>query len=121
MIDVGSFGQLLTSAQRSGLVPAADQIGHVRDREFRMGKYDLAFQTINGLFSKFTASMNQRNQRLIREDADIASGKVKMSPKDLQAKRARDLRQTQEIDRARRRFQVVLEGLRLLMNNTEAN
>lgn len=116
VLDIGAFSQLLTSAQRSGLVPSADQIAHVRDREFRLGKYDLAFQTIDGLYNKFTASMNQRNQRLIREDADIASGKVEMSPKDLQAKRARDRQQTQEIERARRRFQVVLEGLRLLMH-----
>ena len=115
ILDRGAFSQLLTSAQRSGLVPAADQIGHVRDREFRMGKYDKAFILIDALFSQFTGSSNQRAQQLIREDADIASGRIKISPKDLVAKRSRDRTQTQEVERARRRFQVVLEGLRRLI------
>ncbi len=118
VLDMGAFSQLLTSAQRCGLVPAADQIAHVRDREFRRGNYDLAFQTIDGLYAKFTASMNARNQKLIREDADISSGRIKMSPKDLLAKRARDRKQSQEVDRARRRFQVVIEGLRVLMHTS---
>ncbi len=116
LLDLGAFSQLLTSAQRSGLVSDADQIGYVRDREFRMGKYDLAFQTIDAMFARFMASSGQRAQNLAREDADIAAGRIKISPKDLQAKRTRDRVQTQEIDRAKRRFQVVLEGLRVLMN-----
>jgi regulator of protease activity HflC (stomatin/prohibitin superfamily) len=117
ILDMGAFSQLLTSAQRCGLVPGADQIGHVRDREFQKGHYDLAFQAIESMFSRFTAAASQRTQRLMREDADIASGRVKMSPKDLQAKRTRDRTETQEIERAGRRFQVVLEGLRVLMNS----
>ncbi len=116
ILDLGAFSQLLTSAQRSGLVPEADQIGYVRDREFRMGKYDLAFQTVDAMFSRFMASAGQRTQSLAREDAEIASGRIKISPKDLLAKRARERSQTQEIERAKRRFQVVLEGLRALMN-----
>lgn len=115
-LDMGAFSQLLSAAQRSGLVSGADQIGHVRDREFRMGKYDQAFQAIDSMFSRFSASASQRIQRLAREDADISSGRIKMSPKDLQAKRMRDRAQTAEVERAKRRFQVVLEGLRILMN-----
>ena len=115
-LDMGAFSQLLSAAQRSGLVSGADQIGHVRDREFRMGKYDQAFQAIDSMFSRFSASASQRIQRLAREDADISSGRIKMSPKDLQAKRTRDRAQTAEVERAKRRFQVVLEGLRILMN-----
>jgi hypothetical protein len=118
VLDMGAFSQLLTSAQRCGLVAGADQIAHVRDREFQRGNYDLAFQSIDALYAKFTAGMSTRNQKLIREDADISSGRTKISPKDLLAKRARDRKQTQEVDRARRRFQVVLEGLRVLMNAT---
>ena len=116
ILDSGAFSQLLSAAQRSGLVSGADQIGHVRDREFRKGHYDQAFQAINSIFSRFTASAGQRTQQLSREDAEIAAGRIKISPKDLQAKRSRDRMQTQEIDRAQRRFQVVLEGLRILMN-----
>lgn len=116
VLDMGAFGQLLSAAQRSGLVSGADQIAHVRDKEFRMGDYDRAFQTIDSLYARFLASSSQRTQQLSREEADISSGRVKISPKDLLAKRARDQRQTQEIERANRRFQVVLEGLRILMN-----
>lgn len=114
VLDMGTFSQLLMAAQRSGLCSGADQIGHVRDREFRLQKYDLAFQSINALYSQFSAAASSRTQALTREDADIASGRIKISPKDLQAKRTRDRMQTQEVERAGRRFQVVLEGLRVL-------
>lgn len=113
-LDMGTFSQLLMAAQRSGICSGADQIGHVRDREFRLQKYDLAFQSINALYSQFSAAANSRTQALTREDADIASGRIKISPKDLQAKRTRDRMQSQEVERAGRRFQVVLEGLRVL-------
>ena len=118
VLDSGAFGQLLSAAQRSQLVSGADQIGHVRDREFRMGKYEHAFQAIDSIFARFSASASQRTQQLSHEDAEIAAGRIKISPKDLQAKRTRDRMQTQEIERAKRRFQVVLEGLRILMNTT---
>jgi hypothetical protein len=118
IIDMAAFSQLLTAAQRSGLVSGADQIGHIRDREFQQGKFDLAFQAMDSIFSRFMASANQRAQRLRQEDADIANGRLKISPKDLLAKRARDRAQTQEVDRAQRRFQVVIEGLRVLMKNS---
>ena len=116
VLDLGSFSQLLTSAQRSGLVPNADQVGYVRDKEFRLGHFDKAFQSIDIMHNRFLASAAQRLSRLSREDADIAAGRIKISPRELQAKRSRDRTQTQEIDRAKRRFQVVLEGLRILMN-----
>lgn len=118
VIDMAAFSQLLTAAQRSGVVTGADQIGHIRDREFQQGKFDQAFQAIDSIFSRFTASASQRAQRLRQEDADIANGRLKISPKELLAKRARDRAQTQEIDRAQRRFQVVIEGLRVLMKNS---
>lgn len=117
VLDMGAFSQLMDSAQRSGIVPGADKIAHVRDREFRMGNYDLALQLIEGMFAAFTASANQRNQRLTREEADIASGRVKMSPKKLHAKRARDRMQTQAVERARNRFQRVLDGLRIMIRS----
>lgn len=116
VLDLGSFSQLLTSAQRSGLVPNADQIGYIRDKEYRLGHFDKAFQSIDMLHNRFLANAGQRQSRLSREDVDIAAGRIKISPRELQAKRSRDRTQTQEIDRAKRRFQVVLEGLRILMN-----
>lgn len=120
ILDLGAFSQLLTSAQRSGLVPNADQIGYVRDKEFRQGNYDKAFQSIDMMHNRFLANAGQRQARLSREDVDIAAGRIKISPRELQAKRSRDRLQTQEVDRAKRRFQVVLEGLRILMNHEQA-
>jgi len=115
ILDMGAFTQLLDSAQRSGLVPGADQIARARDREFRLGKYQEAFQLIEGMFGKFTAAALQRDQRLRREGVEIASGKLKLSPREMQAKRAKDNADTQKIERARSRFMRVLEGLRVLM------
>jgi hypothetical protein len=117
-LDMGAFSQLMESAQRSGLVPGADQIGFTRDREFRLGNYDLALQIIEGLFSKFTANAAARKQKLTREEADIAAGRIMISPKDLLAKRARDRAQNQAIERARSRFNRVLDGLRVLIKNS---
>ncbi len=117
-LDMGAFSQLMESAQRSGLVPGADQIGFTRDREFRMGNYELTLQVIEGIFSKFTANVAARKQKITREDADIAAGRIKISPKDLLAKRARDRAQDQAIERARSRFNRVLDGLRVLIKNS---
>ncbi|MGB7328059.1 MAG: hypothetical protein WBD31_24500 [Rubripirellula sp.] len=114
ILDMAAFSQLMTAAQRSGLFSGADQIGHVRDREFRLEKYDKAYQSIEAMHSRFSAAAGQRAQQLVREEADISSGRVTISPKDLQAKRTRDRIQTQEVDRTERRFQIVLEGLRVL-------
>lgn len=115
VLDKGAFTQLMDAAQRCRLVPGADQIGHVRDREFRMAKYQKASRAIEGMFNKFIAAATQRTQRIRREEMDIASGKVKMHPRDLQAKRARDVAETQLVERARNRFMRVMEGLRILM------
>ncbi len=115
VLGMGAFSQLADAARRCGLVPNADTIAHVRDREFRLGKYQQASQIIEGLYSKFAAAASQRTQRLRREDIDIASGRKKISPKELLAKRARDRAETQKIERTRNYFMRVMEGLRILM------
>jgi hypothetical protein len=115
LLDRGSFSQLQDAAQRSGLVPNSDLIGHTRDREFRLNDYPKAYQLIEGLYGKFCGAATAREQRLRREDLDIAAGKIQMSPKQLLEKRARDIADNQLIDRARRRFLRVLEGLRVMM------
>jgi hypothetical protein len=115
VLDTGAFSQLLDAAQRCGLVANADMISYVRDREFRRRDYQKAFQVLEVLFGKFSAAATQRDQRLRREDTDIASGKLRMSPKQLMEKRARDIAETQLVDRARNKFLRVLEGLRVLM------
>ena len=101
ILDMGAFSQLCEAAKASGLVPNADLIAHVRDREFRLCDYQKAFQLIEGLYGKFTAAATQRQQRLKREETDIASGKTKMSPKEVQQKRARAIRPTRSASVAR--------------------
>jgi hypothetical protein len=115
LIDMGSFTQLLTAAQQSEIVPNADQIAHVRDREFRTGKYQTGFDAIERLFVRFNQVAGQREQKLRREEIDYKSGVLKMSPKQWQLKKQRDTLQTQKIERARRHFARVLDGLRVLM------
>jgi len=115
LIDMGSFTQLLTSAQQSEIVPNADQIAHVRDREFRTHRYQAAFDAIERLFVKFNLLAAQREQKLRREEIDYKSGTLKMSPKQWQLKKQRDTLQTQKIERARRHFTRVLDGLRVLL------
>jgi len=115
ILDVGSLSQLIDAAQRSGLVPGIATIIQVRDCEFRLGRYQQALQLIESQFQSFQGRAAQRMQQLAREDLDIASGRIKMSGRDLQIKRQRDRQQTQAVDRARTRFSRVLEGLRTLV------
>lgn len=115
ILDVGGFSQLVDAAQRSGLVPAVSTIIQVRDCEFRLGRHLQALQLMESMFQAFTGRATQRTQRLAREEADIASGRLKLSPKELQAKRLRDNQQTQCIERARTRFSRVIEGLRTIV------
>ncbi|QEG41796.1 hypothetical protein [Roseimaritima ulvae] len=114
ILDVGAFTQLLDSAHRSGMLPESDQIAQVRDREFRRGHFQKALLTMEGLQGKFSAAAASKQAEIRREDAAIASGRIKMSPKDLQAKRMRDQASSQAIERARSRFSRVLDGLRIL-------
>lgn len=115
IIDIGAFSQLIDSAQRSGLVPGIATLIQVRDCEFRLGRHLQALQLIETQFQGFVGRASQRAQRLAREEADIASGRLRLSPKELQAKRLRDGQQTQHVERARTKFQRVLEGLRTIV------
>jgi len=115
ILDVGAFSQLLDAAQRSGIVPGSGVIIQVRDCEFRLGRFNKGLQMMETLYTTFIGAESQRNQRLQREEAEIASGRKKISPKDLLAKRAQDNQITQVVDRTKVRFQRVLEGLRGLL------
>jgi hypothetical protein len=115
ILDIGGFSQLVDAAQRTGLVPGVATIIQVRDCEFRLGRYQQALQLIESQLQGFLGRAAQRTQQLAREDLDIASGRLKMSARELQAKRQRDRQQTQAIDRARTRFSRVVEGLRTLV------
>lgn len=113
-IDMGTLTQLLTAARQSGIVSNVDQIARVRDCEFRMGKYKRAFEVIERMWVKFGQSLAQRQNRLRTEETRYRAGTLKMSPKQWQMKKQRDTTQSQNIERARRKFARVLDGLRLL-------
>ena len=115
ILDVGGFSQLIDAAQRSGLVPGIATIIQVRDCEFRLGRHQQALQLMESQLQAFVVRASQRTQQLAREDQDIASGRIRMSPRELQAKRMRDRQQTQAIERARTRFSRVVDGLRVLV------
>ena len=116
ILDPGAFSQLIDAAQRTGIVPGIAIIIQVRDCEFRLGKHHQALQLMESQLSAFVGSAMQRSQRLKREEQEIASGKVKMSPKDMQAKKARDNKDSELIERARSRFTRVLEGIRAIIH-----
>ena len=115
ILDVGTFSQLIDAAQRTGLVPGIATIIQVRDCEFRLGRYQQALQLMESQLQGFVGRATQRVQQMAREDLDIASGRIRMSPRELQAKRQRDRQQTQAIERARTRFSRVVDGLRTLV------
>jgi len=117
VLDLGAFTFLATAVQQSGLTPGmSERISHVGTREFRRGDYDKAYILIEGCLQQFVARMAERKQKLRREDLRIRAGHIKMTPKELQAKRRRDTEQTQKIERARRRFARVMDGLRILIS-----
>jgi len=117
VLDLGAFTFLATAVQQSGLTPGmSERISHVGTREFRRGDYGKAYLLIEGHFQQFVAKTAERKQRLRREELRIKAGHIKMTPKQLQAKRRRDTEQTQKIERARRRFARVMDGLRILIS-----
>jgi hypothetical protein len=115
---MGSFSQLQTAAQLTGLLPNADAIGFVRDHEFRTGKYQAAFDRIEAIFMHMRAAAEQRAQKLKQEDHYYRSGTLKISPKEWMIKQQRDTEQTQKIDRTLRYFARILDGLRVMITSS---
>ena len=118
IIDTGSFTYLQTAAQATGLLPTADGIGFVRDHEFRMGKYQEAFDRIDVLFMHLKTAAEQRQRTLRQEERDYKGGILKMSPKQWLIKQQTDAAQTQKIDRTLRYFTRMLDGLRIMITSS---
>lgn len=114
ILDNSAFNQLMDSARRSTLVRSVQPISNVRDREFRIGDYSKALVEIERLFRDFDAAAKQRDQKLRREEMDIKSGRMKISPKEKNRRNQENTRVTQSVERARRAFSRVLNGLRTL-------
>ena len=114
ILDNGAFNQLMDAARRSTLIRSVQPISNVRDREFRIGDYHKALHEIERLSRDFDAAAKQRDQRLRREELDIKSGRTKISPKEKMRRNQENTRVTQSVERARRAFSRVLNGLRTL-------
>lgn len=113
-IDVGAFTQLLTAAQQSGMVPNADAILTARDREFRLGRYQRAFDVIEGLYLQMNTQAVRRQGDWRRQEMQYKSGVLKLTPKEWQLKQRQETEVMQRVDRARRQFTRLLDGLRVL-------
>jgi hypothetical protein len=116
-VDMMAFTQLLNAAQQCGLVANIDVIVNVRDCEYRLGKYQRAFDMIEGVYQQLNAGVARRQGDLRREELQYRSGTLKMSPKEWQLRQRRVTEQTQKIDRARRQFARVLDGLSVLRSS----
>jgi hypothetical protein len=113
-LDGSAFTHLLNAAQQCGLVSNTDAIVSARDREFRAGRYQRAFDIIEGLYIQLNVQAARRQADLRREELQYKSGTLKMSPKEWMLRQRRATEQTQKIDRARRGFARVLDGLTVL-------
>lgn len=113
-IDLSALTQLLSAARQSDLLPNADLIAKVRDCEFRMGKYRQAMDAIERLAVRFNQEADNRRQKLRAEEVRYKSGALKMTPKQWMQKKQKDTAQTVVIERARKKFAHVLDGLRFL-------
>ena len=113
-LDLAAFTQLYTAAQQCGLVPNADAILSARDREFVHGHYQRALEMIENLSSQMSAQATRSQQQLRQEETQFRAGTLKMSPKEWFIRQRQAREQTQKIDRARRYFARVLDGLRVL-------
>lgn len=112
-LDLTAFNQLVLAADQSGLVPSIP-ISNARDQYFRQEKYQHAFSAIERAYQDFTTKAGQRMTRLRQEEQAYKRGRLKMSPKQWQIKQRQDAAQTQKVERARKHFKLVLDGLRLL-------
>jgi hypothetical protein len=112
-LDLSAFNQLVLAADHSGLVSSV-LVSNARDQYFRREKYQNAFAAVERLYQEFAAKAAQRTATLQKEQQDYKRGRLEMSPKKWQEKQARDTAQTQRVERTRKHFKLVLDGLRLL-------
>ena len=115
-----ALSHLFAAVQQAGLLANADAIIGVRQREFREGRYQKAFDIIEGLSQQLAAGAARRQGELRREEIQYKSGALKMTPKEWLLRQRRTTEQTQNIDRARRQFARVLDGLNVLRAQQEA-
>ena len=113
-LDKMAFAQLFNAAQQSGIVANVDVIASVRDNDFRVGRYQKAFDVIENLYMRMNAEAMPRQADLRREEVQYKSGALKMTPKEWLLRQRRETDKTQRIELARRQFVRVLDGLNTL-------
>jgi hypothetical protein len=113
-LDMTTFAQLITAIQQSGLSLNVDAIHSVCDREFRDGRYQRAFDVIEGIYIQMGAQASRRQGELRQQELQYKSGALKMSPKEWMLRQRRELEKTQKIERARRHCARILDGLNAL-------
>ncbi|NLS96694.1 MAG: hypothetical protein GXX96_31545 [Planctomycetaceae bacterium] len=111
-LDLTDFNQLVLAADQSGLIPSIP-ISNARDQYFRQERYQHAYGAVERVYQDFIAKAAQRMTRLRQEEEAYKRGRLKMSPKKWQEKQRQDAAQTQRVERARKHFKLVLDGLRL--------
>jgi hypothetical protein len=113
-LDMATFHQLIMAIQQSGLSLNVDAIHSVSDRDFREGRYQRAFDVIEGVFLQMNAQVGRRQSQLRQQEMQYKSGALKMSPKEWMARQRRETDKTQRIERARRHCARILDGLNAL-------
>jgi hypothetical protein len=113
-LDMTTFAQLITAIKQAGLSVNADAIHSVCDREFRDGRYQRAFDVIEGIYVQMSAQASRRQTELRQEELQYKSGALKMSPKEWMLRQRRETDKTQKIERARRHCARILDGLNSL-------
>ena len=113
-IDVATFTQLVSAIQQSGFSLNVEAIHSACDREFRVGRYQRAFDVVEGVYVQLNAQMMRRQSELRQQEMQYKSGSLKMSPKDWLQRQRVETERTQRIERARRQCVRVLDGLNTL-------
>jgi hypothetical protein len=113
-LDMTTFAQLITAIKQAGLTVNVDAIHSVCDREFRDGRYQRAFDVIEGISVQMGAQASRRQAELRQQELRYKSGALKMSPKEWMLRQSRETDKTQKIERARRHCARILDGLNSL-------
>jgi hypothetical protein len=113
-LDMTTFAQLTAAIQQAGLSLNVDAIHSVCDREFRDGRYQRAFDVIEGIYLQMNAQVQRRQGELRQEELRYKSGALKLTPKEWMLRQRRETDKTQKIERARRHCARILDGLNAL-------
>ena len=112
-LDMAAFNQLVLAAERSGLISNIP-IRNARDQYFRRDQYQHCYGAIERAYLEFNSKAADRMAKLRDEERAYRRGLLKMTLREWQKKQQQDAAQTQCVERARRHFKLVLDGLRIL-------